>query len=71
MKMGGVEDFSNFINAVIDKASFDNIKGYIDAAKNAGMEFVVGGNFDDSKGYFIVKKTIRRYCIIIFSVTVV
>ncbi|MFX1520939.1 MAG: L-glutamate gamma-semialdehyde dehydrogenase [Promethearchaeota archaeon] len=59
MKMGGVEDFSNLINAVIDKASFDNIKRYIDAAKNAGMEFVVGGNYDESKGYFIEPTIIR------------
>src|SRR4029077_10771951 len=33
MKMGSVEDFSNFINAVIDEKSFDNITGYIDHAK--------------------------------------
>jgi 1-pyrroline-5-carboxylate dehydrogenase len=59
MKMGGVENFSNLINAVIDKASFDNIKRYIDAAKNTGVEFVVGGNYDDSKGYFIEPTIIR------------
>ena len=32
-KMGTVEDFSNFINAVIDEKSFDKIKTYIDNAR--------------------------------------
>lgn len=53
-KMGTVEDFTNFINAVIDEKSFDKIKSYIDdaqAAKNA--EIWVGGHCDKSKGYFI------------------
>ena len=53
-KMGGVEDFSNFINAVIDEKSFDNIKSYIDAAKkDKKAEIWVGGKCDKSKGYFI------------------
>ena len=54
IKMGGVEDFSNFFNAVIDKKAFDKITGYIDDAKKSDLvEVVAGGNYDDSKGYFI------------------
>lgn len=53
-KMGGVEDFSNFINAVIDEKSFDKLTGYIDAAKNdPDVAILIGGNYDKSKGYFI------------------
>ncbi|TCK83475.1 L-glutamate gamma-semialdehyde dehydrogenase [Albibacterium bauzanense] len=53
-KMGGVEDFSNFINAVIDEKSFDKLTGYIDAAKNdPDVSILIGGNYDKSKGYFI------------------
>jgi 1-pyrroline-5-carboxylate dehydrogenase len=52
-KMGGVEDFRNFINAVIDEAAFDKITSYIQNAKNDGIEIVAGGNFDKSVGYFI------------------
>jgi 1-pyrroline-5-carboxylate dehydrogenase len=54
MKMGGTEDFTNFINAVIDEKAFDKISKYIDNAKQAeGVEVIAGGNFDKSKGYFI------------------
>jgi 1-pyrroline-5-carboxylate dehydrogenase len=54
IKMGGVEDFSNFVNAVIDEKSFDKIAGYIDGAKKDDtVEIVAGGNYDKSKGYFI------------------
>lgn len=52
-KMGPVDDFSNFINAVIDEKAFDKIAGYIDQAKQDGEEIVLGGNYDKSKGYFI------------------
>lgn len=53
-KMGGTEDFSNFINAVIDEKSFDKIAKYIDNAKaSSKVEVVAGGNYDKSKGYFI------------------
>lgn len=53
-RMGGVEDFRNFINAVIDESSFDKITSYITHAKNAKeAEIIAGGNFDKSKGYFI------------------
>ncbi len=54
MKMGGTEDFTNFINAVIDEKAFDKITQYIDNAKNVpGVEIIAGGNYDKSKGYFI------------------
>lgn len=54
IKMGGVEDFSNFVNAVIDEKSFDKLAGYIeDARKDPDTEIIFGGNYDKSKGYFI------------------
>ncbi|MGA6120358.1 L-glutamate gamma-semialdehyde dehydrogenase [Sphingobacterium anhuiense] len=53
-KIGGTEDFTNFINAVIDEKSFDKISKYIDRAKeSADAEVVIGGTYDKSKGYFI------------------
>ena len=60
IKMGGVEDFSNFINAVIDEKSFDKITGYIEGAKNSGeAEIIAGGNSDKSKGYFVEPTIIK------------
>ncbi len=54
IKMGNPEDFTNFMCAVIDKAAFDTIIEYIDFAKNSDdAEFLTGGKYDDSKGYFI------------------
>ncbi|MBN9502923.1 MAG: 1-pyrroline-5-carboxylate dehydrogenase [Armatimonadetes bacterium 55-13] len=52
-KVGTVEDFGNFINAVIDERSFDKIAGYIDKAKADGQKILVGGTYDKSQGYFI------------------
>lgn len=53
-KMGSPEDFTNFINAVIDEKAFDSITGYIANAKNSkDVEVIAGGNYDKSKGYFI------------------
>jgi len=53
-KMGGPEDFSNFINAVIDEVAFEKITAFIDHAKNdASCEIIAGGNYDKSVGYFI------------------
>jgi 1-pyrroline-5-carboxylate dehydrogenase len=58
MKMGTTEDFSNFINAVIDEKSFNNIRNYIDnAKKDPKTEIWVGGKCDKKEGYF-VKPTI-------------
>jgi 1-pyrroline-5-carboxylate dehydrogenase len=54
IKMGPTEDFSNFVNAVIDEKAFDKISGFITEAKQSeGVTVVAGGNFDKSKGYFI------------------
>ena len=53
-KMGGPEDPSNFINAVISEKAFDSIASYIDYAKAADdAEIIVGGGYDKSKGYFV------------------
>jgi len=57
--MGDVSDFSNFIGAVIDKKSFDNITGYIDRAHaDPGCSIVTGGSYDGSTGYFVEPTTI-------------
>lgn len=54
MKMGPPEDFSNFVNAVIDANSFAKIKSYIEGAKkDKKVKILCGGKCDDSKGYFI------------------
>lgn len=54
VKMGSVEDFSNFVNAVIDERSFDKLKAYIDNAKAAGdATIITGGNCDKTNGYFV------------------
>lgn len=53
-KMGTTEDFTNFINAVIDEKSFDKIKSYIDKAKRSkNATIVVGGECNKKQGYFI------------------
>lgn len=67
MKMGVVDDFTNFINAVIDEKSFDNLARYIDDVKNSGgkAQIICGGQYDKSKGYFIeptiIETTDPRY----------
>jgi 1-pyrroline-5-carboxylate dehydrogenase len=53
VKVGPTEDFSNFVNAVIDERAFDKIAAYIDRAKKDDVEIIAGGNYDKSKGYFI------------------
>lgn len=54
IKMGGVEDFSNFVNAVIDEKSFDSLAKRIEDAKaSSDAEILVGGEYDKSEGYFI------------------
>jgi 1-pyrroline-5-carboxylate dehydrogenase len=54
IKMGGTEDFSNFVNAVIDEKSFDKIMGYINNAKKSDkITVIAGGNGDKTKGYFV------------------
>lgn len=54
IKVGDVRDFSAFVNAVIDEASFDNCMRYIEHAKSsADAEIVFGGTGDKSKGWFV------------------
>ncbi len=54
MKMGTVEDFTNFVNAVIDEKSYTSITRYItNAKKNKKVKIITGGNFSKTKGYFI------------------
>ncbi len=54
IKMGDVRDFSAFVNAVIDEASFDNNMRYIEHAKQSpDAEIVFGGHGDKSQGWFI------------------
>lgn len=54
IKTGGVEDFTNFVNAVIDKAAFDTIVEYIAKARDSTeARILIGGKADGSKGYFI------------------
>jgi 1-pyrroline-5-carboxylate dehydrogenase len=54
LKQGCASDLSSFLTAVIDRASFDNIKGYLDEAKaSPDCEVLCGGGCDDAKGFFI------------------
>jgi 1-pyrroline-5-carboxylate dehydrogenase len=54
VRVGDVRDFRNFMGAVIDRKSFEKIRGYIDHARQAdGVEILAGGGADDSTGYFI------------------
>lgn len=59
IKIGDVEDFTNFMGAVIDKGAYETITNYIKYAKDSDeAEIITGGNFDNSKGYFIEPTTI-------------
>jgi len=54
IKMGPVTDFTNFFNAVIDKNAFATITEFIDYTKQSDeARIIIGGGYDDSKGYFI------------------
>lgn len=54
MKMGSVEDFSCFINAVIDEKSFNKLEQYIQhVGKDNNAKIIVGGKCDKTKGFFI------------------
>ena len=59
IQMGSPTDFSNFMAAVIDNASFRNISGYLDAAKSGGYEVIAGGGADASTGYFVEPTLVR------------
>tara|TARA_Y100001936_G_scaffold213570_1_gene222620 strand:- start:705 stop:2315 length:1611 start_codon:yes stop_codon:yes gene_type:complete len=59
IKIGDVNNFSNFMNAVIDESSFDKIASYIDFANDANdAEIITGGGYNKEKGYFIEPTTI-------------
>jgi len=59
VKIGTPRDFTNFMNAVIDKRAFDSIVGYINYAKTSNdAEILSGGTYDDETGYFIEPTTI-------------
>ncbi|MBN2668712.1 MAG: L-glutamate gamma-semialdehyde dehydrogenase [Bacteroidales bacterium] len=58
--VGDVTDFSNFMNAVIDRSAFETITSYIQMAKDSDKaEIIAGGNWDDSKGFFIEPTVIK------------
>ncbi len=59
LKVGDVADFSNFMGAVIDKKSFDNIVSYIERAKSSPDAEVIFGGYDGSVGYFVKPTLIR------------
>jgi 1-pyrroline-5-carboxylate dehydrogenase len=60
IKMGPVEEFGNFVNAVISEVSFDKLAKYIEAAKNdESVELVAGGGYDKTKGWFIEPTVIK------------
>jgi len=59
-KLGEVTDPDNFINAVIDETSFDNIANYIDyAVRSKDAEVVLGGYYNKTKGYFVEPTVIK------------
>jgi len=59
---GDVEDFSNFMGAVIDEHAFEKITSYIEKVKESDdAEIVYGGSYDDSTGYFIEPTVVRAY----------
>jgi 1-pyrroline-5-carboxylate dehydrogenase len=54
IKVGGVSDFGNFMNAVIDSKAFRDIAGYVEHARTSPVcEIIAGGTYDDSEGFFI------------------
>ena len=54
IRTGDVEDFSNFMSAVISEVAFDRITKYIDQARQDDLvEILAGGEYDKSTGYFI------------------
>ena len=62
IRYGDVADFTNFMGAVIDQASYDKLKRYIDAARNdGGADVICGGACDDSTGYFVAPTIIQAH----------
>ena len=59
---GDVCDFTNFMGAVIDRTSYDSLKGYIEAARtDSDADVICGGTCDDSTGYFIAPTIIQAH----------
>ncbi len=60
VRMGDVSDFRNFVGAVIDQSSFDEKKAAIEAARaSSDAEVVIGGECDDSTGWFVQPTVIQ------------
>ena len=62
LKVGDVEDFRNFMGAVISETAFDKITKYIDDAREADLaEIIAGGEYDKSEGYFVQPTIIQAH----------
>jgi 1-pyrroline-5-carboxylate dehydrogenase len=62
ISVGPPEDFTNFINAVIDARAFDKIVSYIEHVRESDdAEIIYGGSYDDSTGYFIEPTVVRAH----------
>jgi len=60
LSMGDPRDFTNFMTAIIDRKAFEKIRSYIeDARASDDAEVLVGGECDDSTGWFIRPTIIR------------
>ncbi len=59
LKVGDPADFTSFMGAVIDRSSYDKIRGYIDQARESEEAELLIGGYDDSKGYFIQPTVIQ------------
>ncbi|HUR76017.1 MAG TPA: L-glutamate gamma-semialdehyde dehydrogenase [Sporichthya sp.] len=54
LPMGDIADFSNFLGAVIDDRAYAKLSGAIERARaGAATKVLVGGECDDSEGYFV------------------
>jgi len=59
-KVGTVENYGNFVNAVIDEKAFDKIAAYLDDIKSSkDAEILIGGGYDKSEGYFIEPTVVK------------
>jgi 1-pyrroline-5-carboxylate dehydrogenase len=59
-RVGDVRDFRTFMGAVIDRAAYDKIAGYVAYARaSRDAEIVIGGECDDRTGYFIRPTVVR------------
>ncbi|GAB1456203.1 L-glutamate gamma-semialdehyde dehydrogenase [Spirochaetota bacterium] len=60
IRVGAPDDYTNFVNAVIDEAAFDTIVGFIERArKNPSCRIVSGGTYDKTEGFFITPTLIE------------